>query len=120
MPVLARTIEAAGISTVVVTMMPFFSEKAGVPRTVGVEFPFGHSFGMPNDREMQMAVVRAALEVLATTKAPGEVRHLDIEWPQPHEVAYRDWHPPEPSPIVAAMRERRRREAEEQQRAQQA
>ena len=34
MPVLARVIEAAGISTVLVTMMPYWSEKVGVPRTL--------------------------------------------------------------------------------------
>lgn len=107
------------MSTVVVTMMPFFAEKVGMPRTVGVEFPFGHAFGMPHDREMQMTVLRAALDLLVTAQKPGEIRHLDLAWPQPQEVAYRDWQPPEPSPIVAAMLERRRREAQERRQEQQ-
>ena len=108
--------EAAGLSTVLVTMMPFFAEKIGVPRTVGVEFPFGHAFGMPHDREMQMSVLRAALDLLVTAKAPGEICPLDIPWPQPQEVAYRDWQPAEPSPIVVAMLAQRRRETQQRRR----
>src|SRR5258708_17648383 len=45
-PVLARWIEAAGIPTVVVTMMPATAEERRAPRIVGVEFPFGHPFGI--------------------------------------------------------------------------
>lgn len=49
MPVLARLIEAAGIPTVTVTMMPTLAQTLGAPRIVGVEFPFAHNFGMPRD-----------------------------------------------------------------------
>ncbi|KKL27183.1 hypothetical protein LCGC14_2387760, partial [marine sediment metagenome] len=45
MPVLARTFEEAGLSTVLVTIMPYWSERVGVPRTIGVEFPYGHILG---------------------------------------------------------------------------
>jgi hypothetical protein len=48
-PVLARLIEAAGIPTVIVTMMPDVAEWLLAPRIVGIEFPFGHTFGMPGD-----------------------------------------------------------------------
>ena len=46
MPVLARVIEAAGIPTVTVTMMPILAEKHRLPRVIGVEFPFGHAFAL--------------------------------------------------------------------------
>jgi len=48
-PVLARTLEAADLSTILVTPMPFWTEKIGVPRTLAVEFPFGHTLGQPHD-----------------------------------------------------------------------
>ena len=97
---LARVVEATGIATVVVTMMPVLAEKRGAPRIVGVPFPFGQPFGMAHDTEMQLAVARAALEHLAAAQRPGERIDVDIEWPVPLEEAYKAWQPPEPSPIV--------------------
>jgi hypothetical protein len=79
--VLARVIEAAGISTVLVTMMPYWSDKVGVPRTLGVEFPFGHPLGHAGDRGEQLAVIREALRVLREAREPGTVEYLEREWP---------------------------------------
>jgi hypothetical protein len=111
--VLAQEFENAGLSTVMVTMMPYWAEKLGVPRTLGVEFPFGHAFGMPHDRETQMAVVRAALSMLEDAKQPGEQRDLDVEWPQPSDEARKDWQPSEPSPIIKMMREQAQARAQQ-------
>ena len=113
MPVLAQTFEAAGISTVLVTNMPYWAEAQGVPRTIGVEFPYGHQIGMPNNAAMQMSVIRAALDILEDATEPGTIRELDIEWPQPFDEAKKDWQPLEPSPIVARMLEQRRKAAQE-------
>lgn len=103
MPVLARLIEAAGIPTVTVTMMPDIAAALLAPRIVGVEFPFGHPFGMPGDRAMQRAVVESALTVLSGAAAPGTRVDVDIEWPVPRAAAYKSWQPEEASPIVAMM-----------------
>ena len=81
MPVLARVIEAAGIPTVTVTMMPILAEKHRLPRVIGVEFPFGHAFGMVDDQEMQLAVATAAVELVADAGEPDARRDLDIDWP---------------------------------------
>ena len=112
---LARTFEAAGMSTMLVTMMPYWAEKLGVPRTVGVEFPYGHPLGQPGDRQTQMGIVRAALVMVAEAKGPGEIREVDLVWPHELSEAKRDWQPPEPSPIIKMMLEQRRaaREAAE-------
>lgn len=108
MPVLARTIEEAGIPTVTVTMMPFLAERFRLSRVVGVPFPFGHAFGMPNDRPMQRRVAEAALNLLRDATEPETRVDLDIEWPIDDRTAYRDWQPTEPSPIVKHNIERRR------------
>ena len=110
---LAQEFEKAGLSTVMVTMMPYWAEKLGTPRTLGVEFPFGHAFGMPNDRDMQRAVVHAALSLLEEADAPGALRDLDLEWPQPSDEARKDWQPLEPSPIIKMMREQAQARAQE-------
>ena len=87
--------------------------SSGVPRTIGVEFPYGHQLGMPGEGEMQMTVIRAALSLLAEAREPGEIRELEIEWPQPFDEAKKDWQPAEPSPIVKMMIEQRRAAAEQ-------
>lgn len=103
MPVLARTFEAAGMSTIMVTNMPFWAEKIGVPRTLSVEFPFGHILGQPHNKEQQMRVIRQALEVLEKVEAPGTVIHSEEKWPAPLEEALRDSHPETRPPIGADM-----------------
>ena len=100
---LARWIEAAGIPTVVVTMMPAAAEERRAPRIVGVEFPFGHPFGMPGDKTMQRRVLELALGVLAGAGGFGTRVDLDIEWPVPIRDAYKAWQPKEASPIVRKM-----------------
>ena len=104
---LARWIEAAGIPTVTVTMMPSVAEERLAPRIVGVEFPFGHAFGMPHDRVMQRRTLDLALRVLAGATRFGTRVDLDVEWPVPVREAYRAWQPKEPSPIVRKMLEER-------------
>lgn len=103
MPVLARLVEEQGIATVTVTMMPDTAMKMRAPRVVGVPFPFGHSFGTPHNDDLMLAVARGACEALEDAASPGYRLDLDaLEYPVPQEVAYKTWHPPEPSPIVAA------------------
>jgi hypothetical protein len=111
--VLAQTFEEAGLSTVLVTMMPFWAEKMGTPRTLGVEDPFGHPLGMPGDREMQMKITRAALSLLEETREPGVMSEVEVEWPQPSDEARKDWQPFEASPIIKMMRDQAQARAQE-------
>ncbi len=97
---LARTLEEAGLSTVMVTTMPYWAEKVGVPRTLGIEFPFGHTLGRPNDPEGQMRVIGEALTVLETADEPGSIVHSEETWPEPQKEAIKCWQPAEPSPII--------------------
>ena len=111
---LARTFEEAGLSTVPVTVMPYWSERLGVPRTVGVEFPYGHPLGRPGDRDTQMGIVREALRLLEEATGPGGIRELDYVWPQDLDEAKKDWQPLEPSPIIRMMIEQRRAQRQQQ------
>ncbi len=112
---LARTIEAAGIPTVTLTMMPDLATKTRVSRVLGVEFPFSQGFGMVDDLDMQREVTEAALRLLEQAREPETRRDLELEWPIDTKTAYRAWQPAEISPIVAAslaqIRKARREEA---------
>ena len=102
------------MSTVLVTVMPYWAERLGVPRTVGVEFPYGHPLGQPGDRDTQTAIIREALRLLEEATGPGEIRELDYVWPQDLDEAKRDWQPLEPSPIIRMMIEQRRAQRQQQ------
>ena len=88
-------------------MMPALAEERRAPRIVGVEFPFGHPFGLPHDRAMQRRTLELALRVLAGALSAGTRIDLDLEWPVPVREAYRAWQPKEPSPIVRKLLESR-------------
>jgi len=115
--VLARTLEEAGLSTVLVTMMPYWVEKIGAPRTLAVEFPFAQTLGRPYDAAQQKRVILQALEILETAEAPGTIVHSSEVWPQAQAEALQEWQPAEPSPVIrelapkirTLLRERRRK-----------
>ncbi len=112
---LARTFEASGLSTVVVNIMPMWGERFGAPRTLGVEFPFGHTLGMAGDAALQTRVIRAALDVLERAEPPGPVvEHFQEPWPGDFDVWKKAWHPPQPSPVIKWMREQAEKRAREQ------
>jgi hypothetical protein len=103
---LARIFEAAGLSTCVISMMPVFGERLGAPRTLGVEFPFGHPCGLPGEVGLQGRVVKAALDLLSTaTGPPPVVADFEEPWPGDFDAWKRRWHPPEPAPIIRWWRE---------------
>jgi D-proline reductase (dithiol) PrdB len=91
------------MSTILVTNMPFWSEKIGTPRTLAVAFPFGHLLGAPGDADQQRRVIQEALQVLETADKPGTTVHSAEVWPEPLEEAQKNWQPPEPSPIISVM-----------------
>lgn len=104
MPVLARTIEDAGFATILVTNMPYWAEKTGVPRTLAVEFPFGHTLGQPNNIALQKKIILQALHMLECAEEPGLIIHAEEEWSRPVEEAMSAWQPDSPSPIIAHLR----------------
>jgi D-proline reductase (dithiol) PrdB len=101
--VLARLFEAAGLSTILVTNMPIWSERIGVPRTLAVEFPFAHQLGQPGNEAQQMRVIRQALALLEEAKTPGLISHFQEPWPASFEEAMHDSHADPPPPIGAEM-----------------
>lgn len=108
MPVLARTLEQAGLSTILVSNMPFWAERVGAPRTLAVEFPFGHTLGPPGDADRQRQVIAQALGVLESANTPGTIVHSPESWPFDPAAAAKDWQPETPSPVIQYMAPRLR------------
>ena len=102
MGLVARVIEAAGISTAVHSWIPELSESVGSPRVVGVGYPGSVPFGLPGDPKGQRAVLQASLEAAARTGEPGQRVDLPFEWPARTRVPK----PPKPPPITRAIMKR--------------
>ncbi len=102
MGLVARAIEKAGIPTVTLNMIWAYQNLVGMPRIAAIEHPFGRPYGDVDDAGTQMAVLRAALDVFVRAREPGHVEHLPFIWP--HDPAETNWHPSEPSPIIAMIK----------------
>jgi D-proline reductase (dithiol) PrdB len=96
-----REIEAAGFSTISLSMMPELTQSVGVPRVAAIEQPFGLTLGPPQDAERQLAVLRATLRALEEISKPGTVVHLPFEWDARQKL---NIHPPEAPPIARFLR----------------
>jgi hypothetical protein len=98
-----REIEAAGISTVSLSMIPDFTAAAGVPRVAAIAYPFSRPLGSPGDADGQRHVLHGALGVLEEAEVPGTVTTLPFRWPEPAKVVRRQ---PlaDPPPIAKLLR----------------
>jgi hypothetical protein len=74
-----RTIEAAGIPTVSISLLREVSEKVRPPRAIYLRWPFGHPLGEPFNVAQQLTVLHDAFGFLYTAR-PGELRPLSYRW----------------------------------------
>jgi len=77
---IARELEQKDISTVTLNMFLDIAKKVIPPRTIHVNFPFGAPFGDPNNRSIQLEVIRESLSMLDKSKKPGEIKKLPFDW----------------------------------------
>lgn len=96
MGLVQRVLEAAGIPTVSLSMIPDFTRAVGVPRLAGIAHPMSRPMGRPGDAPGQRAVLKALLAVLETAAAPGTCVELPFSWPESPARARNgaDVHPP--------------------------
>jgi len=76
----ARTLESAGIPTVVIGSARDIVEECGVPRLLFVDFPLGNPCGKPGDVEMQSAIVGMALDLVESATAPRTTVQAPFRW----------------------------------------
>jgi hypothetical protein len=77
---IAREVEAAGISTVVLSL---FYEQALVlnpPRCAFINFPFGRTLGKANHIALHTAILRDTLRLFEKSKTPGDIINLNFIW----------------------------------------
>ncbi len=80
MSLAARTIEAAGIPTVVMGCAKDIVEHVGVPRFLFSDFPLGNPCGKLNDKASQAATLELALRLLVGAPGPRTTVQNPIRW----------------------------------------
>lgn len=80
MGLVQNAIEAAGISTVSVTVIPHVTLFVRVPRACYVRFPAGNPFGEAGNAEKQRRILRDMLTWARAPNEPGQVVRLPYDW----------------------------------------
>jgi hypothetical protein len=101
-----RVLEASGIPTVTLSMIPDLTRAVGVPRLAGISYPMGRPLGRPHDADGQRAVLRATLDVLASATGPDCCVELPFEWTESPAVARNASKGLPPPPIVALLQKK--------------
>ena len=103
MGLVARVLEAAGIPTTTLSLIPDLTRAVGVPRLAGLSYPFGRPFGNPGDADGQRAVLRALLDLLPSATGPDTYVELPFEWPESPAHARNESKDMPPPPIVGLL-----------------
>jgi len=85
MALAARSLEAAGIATVIMGCAKDIVEHCGVPRFLFSDFPLGNSAGKPHDRASQELTLALALDLLASAAGPRTTLRSPLRWSEGSE-----------------------------------
>ena len=78
--IIQRAIEAVGIPTIIIAALPPVCVQNGTPRAVAPLVPMGANAGEPNNKEMQINILRDTLTQLVKIDQPGKVVPLPYEY----------------------------------------
>ena len=104
MGLVQRVLEARGIPTVALSMIPELTRAVGVPRLAGIGYPMGRPLGRPHDADGQRAVLRQVLELLSSAPAPDTYVELPFVWPESPAQARNASKDLPPPPIVELLK----------------
>lgn len=90
MGLIARSLEAAGIATVSISLARELTQAVGTPRAVFLKWPLGHPLGEPEHPAQQRTVIFIALHTLLTADAPGTIVEPGLRWRR-EQYAEPDW-----------------------------
>jgi hypothetical protein len=55
------------------------------PRSLFVNFPLGRQCGPPNDRAIQIRILKNAINILASASIPGDIVNFSENWKRPFD-----------------------------------
>jgi hypothetical protein len=91
---LAREIEACGVTTVALALVRELAVQVKAPRMLFLHWPFGHALGEPQNRIQQETVLHDALSMARLAPRPGLVVELPYLWRRQNYGPVADWTTP--------------------------
>ncbi len=88
---LAREIEANGVTTVSLALVRELAVAVKAPRMLYLHWPFGHALGEPGNRDQQRTILHDAFSLARIAQRPGLVVDLPYQWRRHKYVPIEDW-----------------------------
>jgi hypothetical protein len=99
---LAREIEASGVTTSALALVKEVAVAAHAPRFVYPHWPFGHALGEPGHVAQQRTVLHDMLSMATSAPRPGLVIELPYRWRRETYPPVGDWKTPSQA-VVSAL-----------------
>ena len=104
MGLLAREIEACGVTTVALALVRELAEVVKAPRMLYLHWPFGHALGEPGNVEQQRTILHDLFTMARIAPRPGLVVDLPYRWKRQVYAPISDW-TTESETVVQALAE---------------
>jgi hypothetical protein len=88
---LAREIEACGVTTVALALVRELAVMVKAPRMLYLHWPFGHALGEPNERDQQYTVLHDTFSMARCAPRPGLIVDLPYQWRRQVYKPISDW-----------------------------
>ena len=102
MGLLAREIEARGVTTVGLALVKEVAVAAHAPRFLYLHWPFGHALGEPGNVDQQRTVLHDMFSMAVIAPRPGLVVQLPYRWRRERYPPVDDWKTPSEA-LVSAL-----------------
>jgi hypothetical protein len=99
---LAREIEARGVTTVGLALVKEVAVAANAPRFLFLHWPFGHALGEPGNVAQQRTVLHDMVSMAVSAPRPGLVVDLPYRWRRETYPPVLDWNEPSQN-VVSAL-----------------
>lgn len=91
MGLLAREIEACGVSTVALALVRELAVMVKAPRMLYLHWPFGHALGEPGNSKQQYTILHDLFTLARMTPRPGLILDLPYQWRRQVYEPISDW-----------------------------
>jgi len=88
---LAREIEASGVTTVALALVRELAVLVKAPRMLYLHWPFGHALGEPYKRDQQYTVLHDVFSMAWCAPRPGLIVDLPYPWRRQTYPPISDW-----------------------------
>lgn len=103
MGLLAREIEAKGVTTVSLALVKEVAVAAHAPRFLYLHWPFGHALGEPGNVAQQRTVLHDMLAMAIDAPRSGLVVELPYRWRRETYAPVVEWNQPSESLVSALL-----------------